>query len=140
LSTDTSYNPQQGDWSIHLSTKDEVGKANPLVTTVVNNPPNYNGDPPNPGDFAVTHDDWSVSIVNVADQLVWGPLGETTLAIGVNSREVVKLEENPSANPNFTSFKDGDSSSFGQPNVWSSGTQSQDFTTLRSGLSFEVAG
>jgi hypothetical protein len=53
---------------------------------------------------------------------------------------VVKLEESPTATPNFLSYKDGDSSSFGLPNVWSSGLQMQDFTALRSGLSFELVG
>jgi hypothetical protein len=143
LSTDTSYNPQQGDWWIHLSTKDEADKTSPLVTTVVNNPPNYNGDPPSPGDFPITHDDWIVSIRNAADQIVTGPLGESVSGSGVggvNSREVVKLEESPSANPDFLNYQDGTSSSFGQPNVWSGGTQIQDFSALRSGLSFALAG
>jgi hypothetical protein len=143
LSTNTSYDPQQGDWWIHLSTKDEVDKPSPLVTTVVNNPDNYNGDAPKPGDFPITHDDWSVSIRNAANQLVLGPLGEAfdnSGIGGVNSREVVKLEENPSATPNFSSYKDGSSSSFGQPNLWGGGLQTQDFTALRSGLTFILAG
>src|SRR5690606_17034512 len=95
------------------------------------------------GDFPITHDDWSVSILNGASQLVTGPLGEAfdnSGIGGVNSREVVKLEENPSATPNFASYKDGASSSFGQPNQWSGGSQMQDFTALRSGLSFALAG
>ncbi len=143
LSTDTSYNPQLGDWWIHLSTKDEADKPNPLVTTVVNNPPTYNGDDPKPGDFPITHDNWSVSIFNAANQLVTPELGEdlnNSGIGGVNSREVVKLEATPTATPNWLSYKDGVSSSFGQPNVWSGGTQTQDFTALRSGLSFGLTG
>src|SRR5690606_21453366 len=76
LSTDTSYDPQQGDWWIHLSTKHEVDQVEPLVTTAVFNPDHYNGSPPSPGDFPITHDDWSVEIRDAQDQLVFGPIGE----------------------------------------------------------------
>lgn len=142
-STDISYDPQHGDWWIHLSTKYEVDQAEPLVTTAVFNPENYNGSAPNPGDFPITHDDWSVSIVDSQNQVVFGPIGEAVSGSGiggVNSREVVKLEADPTSPPDYLAYEDGTSSSFGQPNIWNNGAQMQDFSLLRSGLTFNVPG
>lgn len=148
MSTDMSFNPIADDWWMHISTRDEAGKTDPLVTTVVNNPANYDGPDPQPGDFSVTNDDWEITIFDASHQKVFGPVGEDTDAwfdSGVSSNEVGKLEEDPTnqiSDQGTSRYFDGESSSFGQPNVWTDNGLSfeQNFAALRDGLTFTTPG
>ncbi|MCA9238211.1 MAG: hypothetical protein KDA44_22215 [Planctomycetales bacterium] len=134
LSTDVSFTPQADDWWIHVSTRDEAGKASPLVTTVYNTvDASFSLDPA--GSFSTGNDDWELTIVDAQTNVVFGPSGEVQIGQGLNSREVFKLEGTPSAALTGTEadglYNDGTSSTFGQPNEWDGGMQ-QDFSALRS--------
>jgi hypothetical protein len=138
LSTDTSYDPQAGDWLIHVSTMGELAEEAPLVTTVTNVAMD------GPGNFSVGNDDWQMTILDAADQVVFGPVGEEmTLGGGVSSRNLFKLE-GPVAPTTVSAWRaitatdplynDGTSSSFGMPNIASTGggnVVTQDFSPLR---------
>jgi hypothetical protein len=127
LATDASYDPAGGDWWIHVSTLDELDSVSPLATTRTNVPDD------SPGNFSVGNDDWQLSIYDAAGSLKFGPAGEGTGALGgVNSNEVGKLEENPTnlITP-ASAYNDGTSSTFGGPNQWSGGDDTQDFSALR---------
>ncbi|MCX6344579.1 MAG: PEP-CTERM sorting domain-containing protein [Armatimonadetes bacterium] len=81
-----------------------------------------------------TNDNFQVWIYNSADDLIFGPAGEGVYPLsGVGGDEVFKLETNPSASITRDSiyYKDGTSSTFGAPNLWSAGTMTQDFSLLR---------
>lgn len=146
LSTDLSFNPIAGDWWKHVSTKDEASKENPLITTL-DLPSFYKyaeGDGFEPGDFAVTNDDWAFSILDPSNNIVFGPVSEliaqdphgTYGGANVNSREMIKLQADPSGDSDYYVnqgfYSDGSTSTFGRENVWSSGTESQSFAALRS--------
>jgi hypothetical protein len=132
LDTDTSFNPCNGDWWINVNCFDAA-----LVTCNANvidlEHPNYN-DP-----MDVGNDNWASRIINSQGQIVIDLAGEgqpSWGATGVNSREIVRLEENPSqAITPYSRYDDGDSSSFGQPNGWSDTVTLcktyQDFSALR---------
>ncbi len=131
LDTDLSYDPASGDWWINICTRD----GGPATTTgflafgaeIV---------PLEEGQFEVHHSNWQLTIRDALGNHVFGPVGEAVpgwQGTGINSREVGKLEEDPS--PFITpssNYNDGTSSSFGSPNIWSSGLFSQDFSALRS--------
>ncbi len=123
LDTDASYDPSSRDWWIHINSFDAQ-----YVTTVTNVP----GD--GPGNFSVGNDDWQLTILDDTAAAVFGPAGEGIGdASGVNSREVLKLEEDPGpAITALSNYNDGTSSTFGSPNLWSAGATVQDFTALRS--------
>ena len=128
LATDTSYDPAGGDWWIHVSTLDELDSAIPLATTVTNVADD------NPGNFSVGNDDWQLTILSATGAVEYGPVGEGIGPLGgVNSRDVGKLEENPTKLiiPD-SAYNDGTSSTIGAPNSWTSGTVTQDFAALRS--------
>ena len=86
-----------------------------------------------PNSFPVSNDNWQITIHTAADALVFGPAGEGLASnpalgcdpppVGVNSREMFKLEADPSAVVERCShsYNDGKSSTFGAPNVWNSG-------------------
>ncbi len=94
--------------------------------------------------FSISHDDTLIRIEDALGETLYGPVGEPVPAnfedglptgLGVNSREVFKLEENPLAfglkpDPYFGLYQDGTSSTFGAPNEWSGGNQSQDFSVF----------
>lgn len=127
LSTDTSYNPAAGDWWIHVSSRQEAVEAIPLVTTLTN----VTADPA--GAFSVGNNDWELRITD-GTTTVFGPVGEAIEywdGGGINSEEVGKVEADPSASITISAFRDGTSSTFGSPNVWSSGAHTQDFSALR---------
>ncbi len=125
LSTDTSYDPLGGDFSIHVSSRDEADEVSPLVTTMTN----VDGDPA--GAFSVGNNDWELTIF---DGVVnhFGPIGEAWGSFGgISGAEVGKLEADPSPLVTLADYNDGTSSTFEAPNVWSSGTTVQDFSALR---------
>ena len=128
LSTDTSFDPGNDDWWIHVSTQGEAGGASPLVTTAIN----VDGDPA--GSFTVGKSNWELTIVDETGAVVSGPVGEAVPGWdngGVGSGETGRLETNPNMPITLDDYDDAAYSSFGLPNVWSDYTKSQDFSELR---------
>jgi hypothetical protein len=131
LDTDLSYDPASGDWWINICTRD----GGPATTSGTITSGGQTSILP-PGEFEVNHNNWQVTILDAGGSHVFGPVGEAApgwQGTGINSREVGKLEEDPS--PFITpssNYNDGTSSTFGSPNIWSSGLFSQDFSALRS--------
>jgi hypothetical protein len=129
LDTDLSFDPCNGDWWINVN-----AFSAELLTCVANifdaTNPTY-VDP-----FDVGNDDWRAQIRNAQGALHFGPVGEGTpgwAGTGVNSREVCRLEEDPTPSiVPFSNFQDANSSSFGQPNGWRN-----DFTNCRTYQDFE---
>ena len=117
---DLSYDPLAGDWTINVQAND--GASGAYVTA---------------SNFPVDENDWQLVIRDDQGATVFGPSGEGTVATGgVNSREIWRLEEDPSASivEGSLCFDDADThSSWGLPNVWSSGTKTQNFGSLRTG-------
>lgn len=111
LDTDLSFDPCNGDWWINVNSFDGA-----VLTTVTN----VQGD--GPGNFSVGNDAFVLRVVNAANQIVFGPVGEGAPGYGgggINSREICRLEEDPSPSlNNFALYDDGDSSTFGSPNRW----------------------
>ncbi len=125
LGTDVSYDPLGGDFSIHVSSRDEADEVSPLITAMTN----VDGDPA--GAFSVGNDDWELTIFDGmgAD---FGPVGEAWGDFGgINDEEVGKLEADPSAAVTLDDYNDGSSSTFGAPNIWDGGDEMQDFSALR---------
>lgn len=113
---DVSYDPQFGDWWLNFQAAN--GASGTYVT---------------PASFDVTNSDWQLTIRNADAVVMFGPVGEAvSVNVGVNDREVFKLEENPGPylTP-FSNYNDGTSSTFGAPNIFNDGTEVQDFTELR---------
>ncbi len=129
VATDVSYDPAGGDWTINVQAID-AGPADYIT----------------PNSFPVSNDNWQLTIRTAADGLVFGPAGEGLAPdpatgcnpppVGVNSREVFKLETAPSALVErcSQSYNDGTTSSFAAANAWSGGAQIQDLSALRLGL------
>lgn len=89
---------------------------------------NVSGD--SSGNFSVGNDDWHLTIKN-GGTVVFGPVGEGIVGGKVNSKEVYKLEEDPSTSVTpMSAYEDGSSSSFGAPNLWSGGANQQDFSAF----------
>jgi len=75
-------------------------------------------------------------IRNASDSIVFGPAGEGIATggeppaiAGVSSTEILKLEADPipGTDPYYSPYNDGSTSSFGSPNLWSGGADSQSF-------------
>lgn len=117
---DASYEPSSGDWSVVLRADSDA--AGTYITA---------------SSFPVNNDDWQIIIKDAAGVIQYGPAGEGVgPGGGVNSREIFKLEEDPSdfISESSACFDDSDSySTFGKPNVWSGGTKVQNFEALRTG-------
>jgi hypothetical protein len=132
VDTDTSFDPNNNDWWINVSVRGESGRTNPLITSVHNvlGHPNW--------DFGIGNDNWQGQINNAGGTLVWGPVGEAVSGgwggSGLNSREVGRLEANPSAAATGVNFSDADTSSFGMPNRWGTPKVDQNFAALRAWL------
>jgi hypothetical protein len=139
LDTDLSFDPCAGDWWINVNCFDTA-----LVTCTANVRDTTNPSYDDPMD--VGNDNWAARIVNAAGQEVIGMVGEgqpSWGATGVNSREACRLEADPSQSITpFSTYDDGDNSSFGQPNSWSDlVTQCktyQNFALLRNPVIAEV--
>ena len=123
----TDYKPVFGRWwmnlRVHPNTSDDyvtVACVNPVC---------------DPDDVAwkVSNLDWQLLITNAGGQAVFGPAGEAVKPFGaIGPDEVFKLEETPSASTTpLSNYNDGTSSSFGQPNLYSAGTVTQDLSALR---------
>jgi len=123
------------DGWINISTlEEEALGATGLVSSVTN----VAGDPA--GAFSVGNGNWNLTILDAADNVIHGPSGEGIGSGGVNSNEVYKLEgPAPGStlndwygiNASSGFYSDGTSSSFGKANVWSSGTNTQDFSAFQ---------
>ena len=147
-STDVSFDPANDDWWINVATTEEIGRANPLITTVTNDGAD--------GEFSVGNDDWTVTILDGNDEVIFGPVGEGATDSdgnviwpggGVSSSEAGSLEGPGRGAPlacwqSITAadpfYDDTKSSSFGQPNVdFQIDTleyrTTQDLTALRGG-------
>jgi hypothetical protein len=116
---ETAYDPFAGDWWINVQAT--TGGSGQFITA---------------SNFSVSNDNTQITVLDALAQVWFGPAGEgITPASGIGSDEVWKLEADPSAAITPASnYRDGVSSSFGAPNLWSSGTQSQSFTALRSSV------
>jgi hypothetical protein len=124
-STDVSYDPAAGDWWINISTTEEHAKGDAgLVWTVTNDGA--------PGEFSVGNSDWTITIVDAADNVIFGPAGEGAegWGDGVSGREGGSLEgpvgvgDQPATlqqwleiTPQSELYDDTGSTSFGKPNV-----------------------
>lgn len=117
VADDISYDPLGGDWWINVRSGPSGTGA--YITAV---------------DFEVDQRNWQLTIKNADGLTVFGPAGEGVMpASGIGSDEVFKLEADPSEFTTPTSnYNDGSSSTFGSPNLFNSGTQSQNFIPLRS--------
>jgi hypothetical protein len=117
LDDDVSFDPGTDDWWINVRASNEgtgtyISKRN----------------------FPVSNDDTQFEIRDQSRTTVFGPSGEgIVIGVGVNSREVFKLEADPSAAimGDSSDYNDGTSSTFGAPNVWSGASMTQDFSALR---------
>ncbi len=115
LPDDVSYNPSGDDWWINVSANDS-GAGTYIEAQ----------------NFKVNNDDWTLTIRNELNSIVYGPAGEGFHVLsGVGNTEICRLEANPSAiiTP-LSNYDDGNVSTFGSPNVW--GSNVQDFSGLRS--------
>lgn len=120
------YEPAAGRWWIHA----RASRTDTRLITVTCITPAC---APQDANWGVSNSDWQLTIEDPAAQLVFGPAGEgITPASGVNGGEVVKLEEPPSsATTPLSSYQDGQTSTFGQPNLFAGGTGEQDLGALR---------
>lgn len=132
VDTDTSFDPNNNDWWINVSVRGEAGRTNPLITSVHNVSGHIQWD------FGVGNDSWQGQINDAGGNLVWGPVGEHLTAsggwggTGLSSKEMGRLEADPSAAITGVDFDDADSSSFGMPNRWGTPVESdQNFMALR---------
>ena len=128
--TDTSYDPDAGDWWINIATLDYEGMPQTQYVTTTTN---VVGD--GPGNFSVGRRNWQLTIRDADSNVVFGPCGEGAPgeAADVSNEEVFKLEEDPGPDihPVDSAYRDGTSSTFGHPNIWSGGDNQQDFGLLR---------
>jgi hypothetical protein len=89
--------------------------------------------------FSVSQNNSQITIHDDLGGLIFGPAGEGIApGVGVNQREVFKLETNPSAltAANAPGYNDGSSSSFGAPNRFGGGLGVQDLSALRQHLPY----
>ena len=117
---DVSYDPMAGDWHINVQAQNSASGTYISATS-----------------FSVSNDDWQIEIFDALDVSQFGPAGEGVGVLsGVNSREIVRLEEDPSIyiTRNSICFDDAKTNStWGLASQWSSGTKTQDFAPLRNG-------
>ncbi len=112
-----AYQPETGSWWFNV--RADLNALGTFITAL---------------NFKTSNDRTQILVRDKFDVPVFGPAGEgVTPAAGVGNNEVWKLEETPTSGttPNST-YNDGASSTYGAANVWSSGLQSQDLSTLRS--------
>lgn len=120
LADDVSYEPCNDDWWINVCANDSRTGAYISAKS-----------------FSVSHNNTQIVIKDAFANIVFGPAGEGINPVsGIGNDEVFKLEQDPSAliTPTGGNYKDGTSSTFGAPNVWSQGANVQDFSALRAGV------
>ena len=133
MSSDTSFDPDNGDWWINVSVKGETSEANPLITST------HNVDGHLIWNWGCGNDNWEVEIYDPSTStVVFGPVGEGVAGwVGgsINSREVGRLKEDPSSWVTIADLDEGDKSSFGMPNRWVNSSEEevfQNFALVRS--------
>lgn len=146
LDTDFSFDPCRGDWWINVCAEDTLYLT--CVANVCDPAPNCQPTPPEQcvDPFDVGNGNWQARILNAQGQVHIGLVGEGApcwMGSGVNSREVVKLRQNPSASINVCSdWRGGDSSTFGSQNSWTDTVTQcrvyQDFTAVRAAVYAEL--
>lgn len=126
--TDLSFDPCRGDWWVNVWTADTA-----MVSTVSNLPDDR------PGRMAVGNDEWVAQVRRANGSIAMDLTGEGSpfyIGGGLNSREIFRLEQDPSplVQP-FDLYDDGKQSTFGSPNKWSDDLdecrQHQSFAALR---------
>lgn len=132
--SDAGVDPASGDWWIHVSTLDEAANAVPLVDAADND------DDSPAGSFQVGSKNWQISILDDADALQAGPVGEVWWESGIGSDEVGALESDPADNVDNDDYDDRDESTFSQANVWSGGAESQNLNDVRAWTHFQNTG
>lgn len=114
LPSDISYDPEGGDWWIHV----QAGNLGDGLYIEASN-------------FPVSKDDWQLRIRNSIGAVMFGPAGEGVYPpSGVSDIEIFRLEAAPSASITADSieYDDGKNfSTFGSPNQWGL----QNFSGLR---------
>jgi hypothetical protein len=130
MDTDLAYDPQADDWSVNVCLQDAS-----LVSLE-----------PGDGGFAVSNDDWTLTIRDAEGNVLFGPAGEGAgdwAGGGVGSDEVGGLFADPTpwvtaAHPEYD---DASGSTFGAPNRWLHKEEPfvQDLHKLRAGH-WETAG
>lgn len=123
------YNPVVGRWWLNVraaaGTSEAFARVRCLVPACA----------PAEANWKMSNSASQLTIKNAFGITIFGPAGEGVAPpSGVGSREVFKLEANPSAAivPSSPAYNDGTSSTFGQPNVFSAGSEHQDLSVLRS--------
>jgi len=122
---DASYNPVNGageDWWIEL--RAGAGASGTYISATP---------------FTVSQTNSQITIRDAGGLLIFGPAGEGIApGVGLNSREVFKLETSPSAltTADAAGYNDGSSSSFGAPNLFGGGLGVQSLAALRQNLPF----
>jgi len=126
------YEPAAGRWWMNV--RADSGTSGTFATVACLSPVCL----PQDANWKVSNNDSQITIKDDLGGVVFGPAGEgETPTGGVSSLEVLKLEEDPTATVTESSgYSDGESSTFGSANVWSSGAQSQDLSTLRSAVPY----
>ncbi len=116
LPDDVSYDPAADDWWINVQAA--ASGSGTYITAQ---------------DFEVSRKNWQLTIRDATDAVIFGPVGEGVNPVaGVGDQEIFKLEEDPG--PFITPLSDynaGTSSSFGAPNLFSAGSEQQDFSSVR---------
>ncbi|MAT81232.1 MAG: hypothetical protein CMJ29_06250 [Phycisphaerae bacterium] len=112
--TDLSFDPCNGDWWINGNTLDSE-----YFTTVTN----VTNDGEGPGNFDCGNDSMIIAVFDADGNMCMSWTGEGSDdwgGGGVNSREIMRLEQDPDSNTAaFDFYDDGKQSSFGSANRWS---------------------
>lgn len=140
LDTDFGFDPCKGDWWINVCAVDTQYLV--CVANVCDPGPPIDCEDP----FDVGNGNWQARLVDAQGAVSVGLVGEGAsgwAGSGVNSREVVKLRQDPSsAITIFSDYRGGDTSTFGNPNSWSdtiTGCRThQSFTALRASVYAEL--
>ncbi|HVT29226.1 MAG TPA: hypothetical protein VHE81_14515 [Lacipirellulaceae bacterium] len=154
--TDTSWDPAangggaNGDWHIHVF----AGEQNPDTSykyfnfsgSVTTTSGTFAIGTEDGGLFAANNDNWQYTITDAQGNVIQGPYGEQDTGLGstwrVSSTEILRLEgrfngDQPQSiylDTNITDYADGSESTFGKPNVWSSGAGHQGLDGLQNWL------
>ena len=113
LPEDTAYDPERGDWRLHLRAADDA-----------------TGETITAADFDVTARDWQLTIWDADGHIRFGPAGEgVSPRQGIGGDEVGLLAGNPLDSVRRTSdrYADGTISTYGAPNEWDGGRQDLGF-------------
>jgi len=120
IADDVSYRPASGDW--HFNLQANSANAGAYITA------------PSQSNFAINNNDTQIAIFDAAGTPVQLRTGEGTVpGVSVNSSEVFKLEGAPTTalSPDSALYADGSSSTWGLPNAYSAGAETQDLSALR---------